>query len=43
MMMDAIFSRGGRAALLLGSLVLGCALVVLQRIGLDDYDPWAVD
>ena len=43
MMMDAIFSRGGKAALLLASLVLGYALAALQRVEIDDYNPWAVD
>lgn len=42
-MMNAIFLRGGRVALLLGGLVLSYMLVTVGRDDRFDYDPWAVD
>ncbi len=42
-MMNVIFSRGGRVALMLGSMVIGYALATLQRADPLDFDPWATD
>ena len=42
-MMNAVFGRSGRIALLLGSVVVAYALGSWSRTDDLDYNPWAVD